>query len=75
MLAVFSVSACQLSFFTYYIAVIHFALEAAFERQSFMLVLNSLRTKVAPTTDYQLLSARGLKLVCVVIKGDVSAGL
>ena len=74
MSAVFSVSACQLSFFTYYIAVIHFALEAAFERQSFMLVLNFLRTKVAPT-NYQLLSARGLKLVCVVIKGDVSAGL
>jgi len=71
---VFSVRTCQLSFFTYYIAVIHFALEAAFEHQSFIPVLNSRHTKVAPT-NHQLLSARGLKLVCVEIKGDVSAGL
>ena len=68
MSTVFSVStkSCPPSFSTY---INYVALEAAFEQQSFMPVLNSHHKKVA-LTNHLLLSARGLNLVYVVIKGD-----
>ena len=66
MSTVFSVSTCPLSFFTY---IIYVALEAAFEQQSFMPVLNSHHKKVA-LTNHLLLSARGL----VIIKGLCQQG-